>query len=127
MYRVYDNKENVWLREGFFISPNGDMYISDKRIFGNLHRLLLVPEQRFIVQYGIGANDINGKLIFEGDICKIVERNVIGVIAYIPEHASYYLLDNKNFKYYPLHEKSIGEYIEVIGNVCENSDLLPSK
>lgn len=125
MYRVYDNKKKVWLREGFFISPNGDMYIPEKSLF--LNKLVLASEQRFVIQNEIKMNDKNGKLIFEGDICKIAERNVIGVITYIPEHASYYLLDNKNFKYYPLHEKSVGEYAEVIGNVCENSDLLPSK
>lgn len=124
MYRVYDNKENTWLREGFYLSPNGDMYIFEKSLFSS--KLVLVSEQRYTVQNGIGMNDKNNKPIFEGDICKITVRNVIGVITYIPEHASYYLLDNKNFKYYPLHEKSVGEYAEIIGNVCENGDLLPS-
>lgn len=125
MYRVYDNKEKVWLRDGFFISPNGDMYISEKNLFSN--KLVLASEQRYVVQHEVNLYDKKGRLIFEGDICKIAERNVIGVIAYIPEHASYYLLDNKNMKYYPLYEKSVGEYAEIIGNVCENSDLLPSK
>lgn len=128
MYRVYDSKEKCWVRDDFFISPNGDMYVSDKRIFPKFsHKLVLVPEQRFIVQRKIGMDDRNGKPIFEGDICKITARNVIGVIAYIPQHASYYLLDEKNLKYYPLYEKLIVEQVEVIGNVCENNDLLPSK
>lgn len=127
MYRVYDNKEKKWLREGFFISPNGDMYMSDKRIFGNLHKLLLISKRRFTIQNEIEMNDKNGKLIFEGDICKITNRNIVGVIVYVPEHASYYLLDDKHMKYYPLYEKLISEHVEVIGNVCENSDLLPSK
>ena len=124
MYRVYDNKEKKWLREGFFLSPNGDMYISKKTLFSN--KLVLASEQRYVLQHEVGMNDRNGKLIFEGDICKIAARNVIGVIAYIPEHASYYLLDDKNLRYYPLYEKLIGEQVEVIGNVCENNDLLPS-
>ena len=124
MYRVYDNKEKCWVRDDFFISPNEDMYISNKRKF--LHKLELVPEQRFVVQREICMNDRNGKQIFEGDICKITERNIIGVIAYIPQHASYYLIDDKNLKYYPLYEKLIFEQVEVIGNVCENNDLLPS-
>lgn len=127
MYRVYDNKEKCWVRDGFFISPNGDMYVYDKHTFHKFsHKLVLVPEQRFVVHRGIGMNDSNGKPIFEGDICKITERNIIGVIAYIPQHASYYLMDEKNLKYYPLYEKLIGEQVEVIGNVCENNDLLPS-
>ena len=124
MYRVYDNKEKCWVRDDFFISPNEDMYVSNKRKFS--HKLVLVPEQRFVVQRGIGMNDRNGKQIFEGDICKITARNIIGVIAYVPQHASYYLIDDKNRKYYPLYEKLIVEQVEVIGNVCENNDLLPS-
>ena len=127
MYRVYDNKEKCWVRDDFFISPNGDMYVSDKRIFTKFsHKLMLVPEQRFIVHRYIGMKDSNGKRIFEGDICKIANRNVIGVIAYVPQHASYYLLDDKHLKYYPLYEHLIMEQVEVIGNVCENNDLLPS-
>lgn len=124
MYRVYDNKEKKWLREGFFLSPNGDMYIFEKNLFSN--KLVLASEQRYVVQHEVGLHDKNGKLIFEGDICKITARNVVGVIAYVPQHASYYLLDDKHMKYYPLYEKLIGEQVEVIGNVCENSDLLPS-
>lgn len=125
MYRVYDNKEEKWLREGFFLSPNGDMYIPKKSLF--LNKLTLASEQRYVVQNEIGLHDKNGKLIFEGDICKIAALNVVGVIAYVSQHASYYLLDDKHMRYYPLYEKPIGKQIEVIGNVCENSDLLPSK
>lgn len=123
MYRVYDNKEKCWVRDDFFISPNEDMYIFNKHTFLKfLSKPRLVPEQRYIVQRGIEMNDRNGKPIFEGDICKITERNIIGVIAYIPQHASYYLLDEKNKKYYPLYEKLINEQVEIIGNVCENNN-----
>ena len=126
MYRVYDNKEKCWVRDDFFISPNGDMYVHDKHSFLKFsHKLVLVPEQRFIVQHSIGMNDKNGKTIFEGDICKIIARNVIGVIAYVPQFVSYCLLDEQNMRYYPMYEKLICEQVEVIGNVCENNDLLP--
>ena len=127
MYRVYDNKEKRWVKDDFYIAPNGDMYICDNRIFPKLsHKLVLVPEQRFTVHRHIGMNDSNGKPIFEGDICKITKRNVIGVVAYIAQHASYYLLDDKHLKYYPLYENLIAEQVEVVGNIFDNNDLLPS-
>lgn len=103
------------------------MYISvsNKHIFSNRsHKLMLVPEQRYVVQYDIDMNDCNGKKIYEGDICKINERNIVGVIVYVSQHASYYLLDEKNFKYYPLNKGLVEKRMEIIGNVLENNNLL---
>lgn len=125
MYRVYDNKECKWVREGIYLSPNNDLSTSKKALFGT-EKLSLASEHRYTYHRDIGLNDVNGHIIFEGDICKIDRLNVIGVIVYVSEHASYYLLDEKNFKYYPLSEDRCRE-IEIIGNIFENKDLLPSE
>ena len=124
MYRVYDSKEKCWVKEGIYISPNNDLSISKKAMFG-AEKLSLVSYQRYIFHRDIGLHDMNETLIFEGDICRIARLDVIGVIAYCSEHASYYLFDYTNSKYYVLGITKCKE-IEVIGNVLENNDLLPS-
>ena len=124
MYRVHNNKEGKWLKDNVYLSPNNDLYISKKSLFGT-EKLSLASEHRYTYHQDIGLNDKNNKLIFVGDICKIEHLNVIGVVAYVAEHASYYLLDNKNLKYYPLNKERCSE-IEIIGNVFDNKDLLSS-
>ena len=122
MYRVYDNKEKKWVREGIYLSPNNDLSTSKKALFG-AEKLSLASEHRYTYHRDIELYDKNNNLIFEGDICKIMHLDVIGTIAYVSEHASYYLLDDKNLKFYPL-SKDRCEQIEIIGNVFDNKDLL---
>lgn len=126
MYRVYDNKEKHWVKKGIYISPNNDLSISKKAMFG-AEKLSLVSGQRYIFHRDIGLRDKNKVLIFEGDICQITLENeeVIGVVAFAYEHATYYVFDYKNCKYYTLGiDKQ--DKIEVIGNVLDNENLLPS-
>ena len=98
---------------------NDDLSVSKKALFG-AEKLSLVP---YTYQRDIGLPDKNNVLIFEGDICKAESINVVGMIAYVPEHAAYYLLDYENSKYYELNEERC-KSIEVIGNMFEHSDLL---
>ncbi len=128
-YRVYDKKEKKWIREDVYISPNGDLYISKKSLFGT-EKLSLGSDTRYTYHRWIELYDKNRKRIFEGDICTIeIESEYgivvnIGVITYIPEHASYYLLDHKNLKYYPLVEFNSEKHIEVVGNCFDNEGLI---
>lgn len=124
MYRVYDNVEKCWVKKEIYISPNDDLSMSKKSMFGT-EKLSLVSNQRYIFHKDIGLRDMNKTPIFEGDICKIAKLNVVGVIAYCFEHAAYYLFDYSNFRYYSLGIDKCKE-IEVIGNVFDNNDLLPS-
>ena len=128
MFRVYDNVERGWVQDCIYLSPNDDLSVEQtkKSLFGKTKtKLTLVSEQRYIYQRDIGLLDKKGNLIFEGDICGTKSNDVMGVIAYVPEHASYYLLDDRTLKYYPLGEERCKQ-LEVIGNIFENKDLLPS-
>lgn len=124
MYRVYDNKEKGWVQDCIYLSPNNDLSMekTKKSLFGK-SKLTLVSEQRYTYQRDIGLLDKNGNLIFEGDICSTNSGDVMGVIAYIPEHASYYLLDDREMKYYPLGEERCKQ-LEVVGNVFEREGLI---
>ena len=122
MYRVFDSLKHCWVKKNIYLAPNNDLFVSTKTLFG-AEKLSLVSDNRYIWHKDIGLNDKNNVRIFEGDICKVEHLDIIGVIAYIPEYASYCLLDDKNLKYYLLGEDRCKD-IEVIGNVFDNQDLL---
>ena len=122
MYRVFNNKEKCWVREGIYLSPNNDLSTSKKALFGT-EKLSLASDNRYTWHRDIGLYDKNNKLVFEGDICKCKDGVFIGVVSYVREHAAYYLLDDEHMTYYPLGAEYM-DMVEVIGNVLENQDLL---
>lgn len=124
MYRVYDNKEHCWVNKGIYISPNDGLSISKKVLFGT-EKLNLVSNKRYTFHRDIGLHDKNNILIFEGDICKITtdDSEVIGIVAYCAEHASYYIFDYINSHYYTMGLYKCDK-IEVIGNVLDDDYLL---
>ena len=132
MYRVYDKKSECWVRENVYISFNKDLLIGKKHLFNTL-KLSRSSSDKYIIQESIGLEDANKRFIYEGDIAKVEVTDevnnttfiVTGVISYYTDHACYYLFDYQNNKYYPLSKK-ICEKMEIIGNVIENSNLLPS-
>lgn len=124
MYKIYDTNEKSWVKDNVYLAPNGDIYIAKKTLFGT-EKLSLVSSQRYISLNNIRIFDKNSKPIFEGDICKIEAVNAIGVVGYTEEHASYYLFDYNNSKYYSLGFDK-GKEIEIIGNMLDNPDLMPS-
>lgn len=123
MYRVYDTKENKWVKDGIYLSPNNDLSTLKKSVFGT-KKLTLVSNQRYVDQRDIGLNDKNGNLIFEGDICKIEQFNVVGVVAYTPHYAAYHLFDYEHSMYYILSTEKC-KFIEIIGNIFDTPDLIP--
>lgn len=123
MYRVWDNEEKIWVSEGVYLSPYNDLLIETKTRF-DYKKLSLVQEGRYTYQFAIGETDINGKAIFEGDICKAKDGKS-GVIAFTPERAAYLFFDYSNYKYYQLDKNICNTHLEIVGNVFETPELIP--
>ncbi len=78
-------------------------------------------EQDIVMQY-TGLKDKNGREIFEGDICKVHNHAALGgnlycVIEFNDRTGSYYGRGVGSLKF------SMGEDMEVIGNIFENPEL----
>ena len=102
---------------------NGVMYFPDtKNVYANIeyhvpHLEADGPEEQakaFIMQY-TGLKDMNGKEIYEGDIVFEDDGTPDEVI---------YLDSCYKLKYFGDLLEDCNEYIEVIGNIHENPDLL---
>ena len=120
VFRVYDIEENKWVKDKCFMDSKENLHITNKTFLGNV-KMNLVSSDRYIYQYEIGLNDINGVPIYEGDICESTDGKV-GIITYIPEFASYLILDYKTMKHFILTAKICSENLKVIGNVFEKPD-----
>lgn len=122
MYRIYDKVLKKWIKDNIYLAPNGDIVLSEKTLFGK-YKLRLGLDTRYIVHKSVGMTDRNNVDIFEGDICRISKANAIGVVTYVTDYGSYFIMDNKYWKYFPIEEKHCDQ-IEIIGNVFDNNDLI---
>lgn len=120
-YKVFDNKENHWVKDDFYIAPNGDMFISKKMPFGTA-RLSKAQNERYAIYCSVDVFDMHGTRIYEGSVCKFADSDDYGVVAYAEQHASYYLFDEKNEQYYPLNAAACKQ-LEVIGHVRQTYGL----
>ena len=121
-FRVYDKLTQNWVREECYINKLGDLLTSEKKMFGN-EKLSLMSDTRYVWHKDIGYNDKNGRLIYEGDVCKIktVDEEKVCVVSYIPSFAAYMLVGkhDDDVILYQFYEEA-HELIEVIGNCFDN-------
>lgn len=121
MYRVYDKKKKKFIQDNIFLTPDGDLVESKKSIFGN--KLTFIDQNRFVYQKSIDLHDKNKKLIFVGDYIKAQvseDRKIVGIVTFAEELSAYIILCFETDEFFTLGT-DVCEFIEVIGNVFEES------
>ena len=118
-FRAWDPVKKEYYDE-FYLMSNGDGVIySPVEEDGN--------EDRLLFEQCTGLKDVNGRLIYEGDIIKtpsltyLLKVDVFNVLACIERDFSY-RVDWSRFVADVYHEGR-QRFIEVIGNIHENPEL----
>jgi len=117
------------------------------RLYDDIHREMIDLQEQDVNPYNIsdipqnnimqctGLKDKNGKLIYEGDILRVIgnrDTSGYGVVEYLQAGCQFFIngyLNNPS----PYHPRKKGEFYqqlqewlctEVIGNIYENTELL---
>lgn len=121
----YINTEKLVLNDGTYTQVgtkqmNNGTYCS--YIVNEYNSYDVIPEQC------TGLKDKNGKLIYEGDVVEVSEayENGIYKIEFCQSDCEYNLYNTEGNFIYQL-TKSMARYMEVIGNIHKNADLLELK
>ena len=121
-YRVYDNEKKCWVKENVYLTPEGELFLIKRSVFGwTKLPLILSQEERYVYHRAIDLWDKNQELIYEGDYIKAqVDENkiVVGLVAYAHELSAYVILCVDSDEFYTLGSE-VCEYIEKIGNVFD--------
>ena len=130
MYRVWDNIEKRWVKDGIFLSPlpNSDLYVLKKNFLGK-DKLTLALDDRYVIHRFIELYDKDSNMVYEGDIIEAQISEdivVIGIVTYAPELSSYIIVCFDPDEFYVLGS-DICQYIKVIGNVFDTPDLIKDK
>lgn len=118
-YRVYDTERKEWLKEDVYLSPNDELFLIKKTLFGN--RLVELSDERYVFHKDIDLCDDKNVLIYEGDIieARVSENRIVhGVVTYVNELSSYVILCVDSEEYFTLGN-SVSEFISIIGNVFD--------
>lgn len=111
-FRAWDNEDEIYTNNEYYfeLSPGGEEFELVSAIdFDDTNRL--------IIEQFTGLKDVNGKDIYEGDVVKNEWNEVRGVS--FRRSAACFAIGN-----YYFGSVGSGKYLEVIGDIHRNDDLL---
>lgn len=134
-FRVWDKKTkkmrqlvNIVFNAGFGVESNDNtiklIWVKGKDIIEDKD-IQIQREDNFELMQYTGLHDKNGKEIYEGDIVKIKHKGETDIGKIIYEYNEFTVdVMNMNKPYGRIKLEMLEKFIEAIGNIYENSDLL---
>jgi len=130
-FRAWDNENKKWIEDKFYVDKNGQVYLlEDACVPGDSEHLSDFSVDVELVQF-TGLWDKNGKEIFEGDIIRrgiytsldcgcITDASI--EIEQVESLSDFF--ECKGYNEGELAHDYGPKYLEVIGNIFENPELL---
>ena len=117
-FRVWNKEQNRFhLDISCDITAHGTLVLSQ----GIKGKEYIIDDDNYVIQQCTGLKDKNGKLIYEGDICKYKFEEIgeqKAIIYFNKELCSFLAKPLNDFQYTKINN------CEVIGNIYENKELL---
>lgn len=120
-FRVWDTKNKQFIPQSYFaILGNGKLIITESSYYNHFTN---TNADDYIIQQFTGAVDKNGKEIYEGDIFKGGEKKW-DAVEFMDGKFIVNLQGSRVFDLDELCDISSRNYLEVVGNICENPELI---
>lgn len=125
--RYFDETNDAMLENVFECMKQQICYDCQNPVFRKIYDRIAYNHiaDGMVFEQCTGLKDRNGKLIYENDVVKVSEayENGIYKIEFCQSDCEYNLYNSKGNFMYQL-TKSMARYMEVIGNIHENADLI---
>ena len=125
--RYFDETNDAMLENVFECMKQQICYDCQNPVFRKIYDRIAYNHiaDGMVFEQCTGLKDKNGKLIYEGDIVEVSEAFEDGIykIEFCQSDCEYNLYNREDNFIYQL-TKSMTRYMEVIGNIHENKDLL---